>query len=102
LIVGKLFRKNKPMQVMGFVVNLVGKYIEGMQMNWMSYLVNQLEQDCRKAQDQGYEFHFRWLLILVSFVTWEMPEGETFHHVEPSKPLATRFTTLWYSSDMVK
>jgi hypothetical protein len=31
-----------------------------------------------------------------------MPEGETFHEVEPLEPLATRFNTLWYSSDMVK
>jgi hypothetical protein len=102
LITGKLVRKNRPTQVMGFVVDLAGKCIEGMQMNWVSYLVNQLEQDCREAQDQGYEFHFSWLLILVAFVAWEMPEGVTFPDVEPSEPLAVRFTTLWYSSDMVK
>jgi hypothetical protein len=61
-----------------------------------------LEQDFRKAQDKGYEFHFRWFLILDAFVTWDMLEGETFPEVEPSKPLAARFTTLWYSSDMAK
>jgi hypothetical protein len=43
---------------MGFVIDLVGKCIEGMKMNWASYLVNLLEQYCREAQDQGYEFHF--------------------------------------------
>jgi hypothetical protein len=31
-----------------------------------------------------------------------MLEGETFTKVEPSEPLAMRFTTLWYTSDMVK
>jgi hypothetical protein len=31
-----------------------------------------------------------------------MSEGVTFPEVESSKPLATRFTTLWYSSDMAK
>jgi hypothetical protein len=61
-----------------------------------------LEKDCREVQDQGYEFHFNWLLILIEFVSWEMLEGETFPEVEPSESLATRFTTLWYSSDMVK
>jgi hypothetical protein len=71
-------------------------------MNWASYLINQLEQDCREAQDQGYEFHFSWLLILVAFVTWEMLEGATFPEVESSEPLVARFTTLWYSSDMAK
>jgi hypothetical protein len=52
-----------------------------MQMNWVSYLINELEKDCREAQDQGYEFHFSWLLILIAFVTWEMPEGATFLEV---------------------
>jgi hypothetical protein len=73
-----------------------------MQMNWVSYLVNQLEQDCREAQDQGYEFHFSWLLILIAFIAWEMPEGVTFPEIESSEPLAAKFTTLWYSSDMEK
>jgi hypothetical protein len=102
LIVGKLVRKNRPTQVMGFVVDLAGKCVEGMQMNWVSYLVNQLEQDCREAQDQGYEFHFSWLLILIAFIAWEMPEGVTFPEIESSEPLAVKFTTLWYSSDMEK
>jgi hypothetical protein len=58
LIIGKIIKKNKPMQVTGFVVNLARKCVEGMQMNWASYLVNQFEQDCFEVQDQGYEFHF--------------------------------------------
>jgi hypothetical protein len=102
LITGKLVRKNRPTQVTGFVVDLAGKCIEGVQMNWASYLVNELEKDCREAQDQGYEFHFSWLLILIAFFTWDMPEGATFPEVEPVEPLAARFTTLWYSSDMAK
>jgi hypothetical protein len=72
-----------------------------MQMNWASYLINELEKDYHEAQDQGYEFHFSWLLILIAFFSWEMLEGETFPEVDPSNPLATRFTTLSYMSDMV-
>jgi hypothetical protein len=68
----------------------------------VSYLINELEKDCHKAHDQGYEFHFSWLLILISFVAWEMSEGAIIPEVEPSKPLAMRFTTLWYMSDMPK
>jgi hypothetical protein len=60
--------------------------MEGIQMNWASYLVNQLEQDCREAQDQGYEFHFSWLLILITFIAWEMPEGATFLDTEHQNP----------------
>jgi hypothetical protein len=61
------------MQVTGFVLDLSGKCAEGIQMNWESYLVNKLEKECRKAQHQDYEFQFSWLLILISFVTWEIP-----------------------------
>jgi hypothetical protein len=71
-------------------------------MNWEKYLVNKLDQDCHEARDQGYEFHFSWLLILIAFISWEMSEGATFPELEPSKPLATNFTSLWYSSDMGK
>jgi hypothetical protein len=50
-IVGKLVRNNRSTQVTGFVVDLAGKCVEGLQMNWAKYLVNQLELDCREAQD---------------------------------------------------
>jgi hypothetical protein len=63
-------------------------------MNWVSYLINHLEQDYREAQDQGYAFHFSWLLILIAFVSWEMSEDATFPEIEPSEPLAMKFTTL--------
>jgi hypothetical protein len=102
LIAGKLVCKNRPTQVTRFIVDLAGKCAEGLQMNWAQYLVNQLELDCREAQDQGYEFHFSWLLILITFITWELPEGATFPEIEPFEPLAMKFCTLWYSSDMNK
>jgi hypothetical protein len=66
------------------------------------YLVNQLELDCREAKDQGYEFHFSWILILITFIAWEMPKGATFPNIEPFEPLVAKFSTLWYSSDMNK
>jgi hypothetical protein len=73
-----------------------------MQMNWVSYLVNEIEKDCCEAQDHGYEFHFSWLLVLISFVTWQMPEGATFPEFEPSESLVASFSTLWYTNDMSK
>jgi hypothetical protein len=102
LIIGKLVRKKIPTQVTGFIVDLVGNFVEGLQMNLAKYLMNQLEIDCREAQDQGYEFHFSWLPILIAFVTWGISEGASFLDIEPFEPLAVKFTTLWYSSDMNK
>ena len=71
-------------------------------MNQAKYLVNQLELDCREAQDQGYEFYFRCLLILITFISWEIPEGATFLDIEPFEPLVMKFSTQWHSSDMNK
>ena len=53
-----------------------------------------LNQDYHEAQDQGYEFHFSWLLILIAFIAWEMPEGVNFPGIEPFEPLAVNFTTI--------
>jgi hypothetical protein len=101
-LAGKLVRKNHLNQVTGFVVDLAGKCVEGMQMNWVSYLVNELEKDCQEVQDQRYEFHFSWLLILITFFTWKISKGAAFPKVEPSEPLPARFSTLWYTHDIVK
>jgi hypothetical protein len=49
LLDGKLMRKNQPTQVTEFMVDLAGKCVEGMQMNWVNYLINELEKDCREA-----------------------------------------------------
>jgi hypothetical protein len=102
MIAGKLLCKNQPTQVIGFVVDLTGKCAEGLQMNWAKYLVNQLELDYREAQDQGYTFHFSWLLLLIAFIAWKMLEGVTFMGIEPFEQLDMNFSTLWHSSDMNK
>jgi hypothetical protein len=94
MITGKLLCNNKPTEVSGFVVDLVGKCVEGVQMNWSKYLVDQLELDCREVQDQGYDFHFSWLLILITFIAWEMPEDVIFLETLPFEPLDEMFSTL--------
>jgi hypothetical protein len=91
IITGKIIRKKFPTQVTEFMVDLKGKCVEGMYMNWVKYLVNELKKDCCKAQDLGYEFHYSWLIILIAFVTWKVPEGSTFLEIEPSEPLAAQF-----------
>jgi hypothetical protein len=102
MIAGKLVCNNQPTQVTGFVVDLTRKCAEGIQMNWLKYLLNKLELEYREVQYQGYEFHFNWLLILIAFIAWEMPEGSNFPDIDPFEPLAMKFSTLWYSSDMNK
>jgi hypothetical protein len=45
LLASKLMRKNHPTHVTGFMVDLGGKCVEAMQMNWVNYLINELEKD---------------------------------------------------------
>jgi hypothetical protein len=37
------------MQVKGYFIDLAGKCMEGVHMNWAKFLVNQLELDCHEA-----------------------------------------------------
>jgi hypothetical protein len=84
-------------------VDLAGKWVEGMHMNKSNYLVNELEKDCREAHHLGYEFHYSWLIMLITFVAWNMPKGDSFPDIEPTKLLAAHFSTLiWYTNDMTK
>jgi hypothetical protein len=99
-VTGNIVRKNRPTKVTGFVVDLARKCVEGLQMNWVKYLVNQLELDFHEAKNHGYECHFSCLLILIAFTTWEILEGVKFPNIESFKPLPAKFTTLWYSSDI--
>jgi hypothetical protein len=47
-------------------------------MSWEPFLLNQFLLDCTEAQDKGMEFHYPWLLILISFTAWEEPEDAQF------------------------
>jgi hypothetical protein len=49
LIVEKIGRKNRPTQVIVFVVDLARKCVEELQMNWVRYLVNQMELNFHEA-----------------------------------------------------
>jgi len=44
-------------------------------MRWAPLILNQFLLYCVEAQDKGMEFHYPWLLILISFTTWGDPLG---------------------------
>jgi hypothetical protein len=50
LIDAKIIRKNHPTQVTRFVVDLTKKCLEGMQMNWVIYLINELKKTVKKLR----------------------------------------------------
>jgi hypothetical protein len=41
-------------------------------------------------------------MILIAYVAWELLEGANLLELAPFEPLAAKFSTLWYSTDMGK
>jgi hypothetical protein len=58
----KLLHKCRKDEVPTAVIAAVEKCIEGVQMNWATFLVNQFLQDCIEAQEKGTKFHYAWLV----------------------------------------
>jgi hypothetical protein len=72
-------------KVLVVVIATTNKFVERIQMNWATYLVNLLLQDYMEAQEKGIEFHYSWLLILIVLVEWKEPghyQHMHTHHVE--------------------
>jgi hypothetical protein len=69
-----------------------------MMFSWASYLLNQFLLDCRDAQDNGTEFHYSWLIILIALAGWQEPKFSTFLD-RVGKCYATRYESLWKEKD---
>jgi hypothetical protein len=66
----KLLRKCKRDQVPAWVITVTEKCVEGTTMRWEPFLLNWFLLDCTESKDNGMEFHYPWLLILISFIAW--------------------------------
>jgi hypothetical protein len=71
---------------------------KGVMFSWAPYLLNQFLIDCRDAQDNGTEFHYSWLLILIALVGWKEPKFSYFVD-RKGKCYAVRYETLWQAKD---
>ena len=45
----------------------------GFQLNWLTYLLNEMLVDAKEVQEKVNPFQYSWLLILIYFVAWEEP-----------------------------
>jgi hypothetical protein len=54
--------------------------------------------DYKDAKDLGTEFHYAWLIILIVWWVGENPNTIKFYP-RPGKCHATKYTTLWNTSD---
>jgi hypothetical protein len=94
----KLLHKCRRDEVPTTVISEAEKCKEGVQMNWVTFLVNQFLQDCTEAQEKGAEFHYAWLLILIALVRWQEPAYFQRMHSLGRSPLAARYANLWHTT----
>ena len=74
------------------VVALVGQCAKGVQFNQADYLCREFLENCCKAQEQGKNFHYAWLLLSIVLVAWELPKKPVSNNFsEPSKGSEVRF-----------
>jgi hypothetical protein len=60
------------------LIAATNKCIVGIQMNWVTFLVNQFLIDYMEEQEKGIEIHYDWLLILIALVAWRELEETQF------------------------
>jgi hypothetical protein len=61
------------------------------------YLLNQVLVDYMDVQDNGIQFHYSWLLIVISLVGWNEPRFLMF--VGKGKCYTMRYENLWKDKD---
>jgi hypothetical protein len=66
--------------------------------SWVPYLLNQFLIDCRDAQDNGTEFHYSWMIILIALAGWKEPKFSSFLD-RMGKCYAARYESLWQAKD---
>jgi hypothetical protein len=92
-----ILRKCIKYQVPTTVIAATERCVEGVQMNWEMFLLNQFLIDCEEAQYKGFEFHYSWLLILITLSSWREPDDSQFLGVKEKPFLVVWYQNLWYT-----
>ena len=75
----KLLRKCCKDEVLAGVIAVVAQCAEGIFMSWVPYLSNLFQIDHKDMQEEGTEFHYSWLLTLISFMGWKESDYVIFY-----------------------
>ena len=96
ILASKVVRGNRQVQCNSRVVACAHKCVEGVQMNWSLFLLNQLLVDSLAAQSRC-PFSYSWILILTALVAWMEPEDYQPMMVEATKVCRiARYQNLWW------
>jgi hypothetical protein len=98
LMACKSLRKCRKEEAPARVIVAVAQCTKGILLSFTPYLLNLFLDDYKYAQDLGTNFHYVWLIILISLVGWGEPKYNGFFP-RPRKCHTTKYTTLWHTSD---
>ena len=94
----KLLRKMRPNQSMTCTITAAEQWIVGDQMNYETYLLNELLFDATNVQDKVNPLNYSWLLILISFFAWEeLPEYQGVDVLVPCR--GAKYQNLWFNKE---
>jgi hypothetical protein len=74
------------------------KCVQGTMIILAPYLLNLFPEDFKYAQDLGTEFHYSWLLMLITLIGWTEPKY-TYFYERTSRCHAMRYISLGSTSD---
>ena len=69
----KLFCVLRLKQCIAGIVMLATLILEGLQINFSQFFLNEFLQDVISTQEEGTPFHYAWLIILISVIIWDEP-----------------------------
>jgi hypothetical protein len=81
----------------GFIA-VAAQITKGVMFSWAPYLLNQFLVDFRDAQDNGTEFHYSWMIILIALAGCQEPKFSVFLD-RKGKFYASRYESLWQAKD---
>ena len=99
ILAAKMLRKCRPNEVPAPVVKLAASCAVGYTYNWADFIAREFLEDVQDAQELRRPFHYSWLLVLIALVGWREPEQTQFVDVPPDMPFASRYASLWYSTN---
>jgi hypothetical protein len=68
-------------------------------MDWVRYLLNEFVDNFLEAQDLGKEFHYSWILLLLTMILWKPPPSHKNDATCSQSFQAPKFLTLQYNKD---
>ena len=96
----KMVRKNILNQCTLGVIACTKKCVEGVQMNWSLFLLNQLKEDAMLVQEGKRSFTYSRLLIVIVLVGWMEPEEYLGMDVEFAQVCrGAKYKNLWYLTE---